>query len=111
MIKQLNVCRKIKLSVVKRFKATGTTTDKTIPGRKKSARVKKVAEAMKKRISRNPRRSRLSTVFVSPQSCRVSGSSSMPRAEMSKFVHAVVIGIHFHVYLEILKPICLTVFF
>ena len=34
----------------------------------------------------------------------------MPRAEISEFVHVVVIGIHFHVYLEILKPICLTVF-
>ena len=28
----------------------------------------------------------------------------MPRAKISEFVHVVVIGIHFHVYLEILKP-------
>ena len=34
----------------------------------------------------------------------------MPKAETFEFVHVVVIGIHFHVYLEILKAICLTVF-
>ena len=27
----------------------------------------------------------------------------MPRAEISEFVHVVVIGIHFHVYLEIFE--------
>ena len=37
------------LSVVKRFKATGATADKTTPCRMKSVRVKKVVEAVKKR--------------------------------------------------------------
>ena len=98
------------LSVVKRFKTTGATADKTTPCRRKSVRVKKVVEAMKKRISRNPRRSRISPVLVPPPSRQVPGSSCMPRAEISEFVRVVVIGIHFHVYLKILKPICLTVF-
>ena len=67
------------------------------PCRRKLVRVKKVVEAVKKRISRNPRRSRISPVLVPPQSRQVSGSSCMPRAEISEFVHVVVNGIHFHV--------------
>ena len=55
--KQLNVCRKTIFNVMKRFKVTGGTADKAIPGRKKSVRVNKVIEAVRKRISRNPRRS------------------------------------------------------
>ena len=98
------------LSVEKRFKATDATADKTTPSRRKSVCVKKVVEAVKKRISRNPRQSRLSPVLVPPQSRQVSGSSSRPRAEIPDFVHVVVIGIHFHVCLEILKSMCLTVF-
>ena len=98
------------LSVVKRFEATGATADKTTPCRSKPVRVRKVVEAVKRRISSNPRRWRISPVLVSPPSRQVSASSCMPRAEISEFVHVVVIGIHFHVYLEILKPICLTVF-
>ena len=98
------------VNAVKRFKATGTTADKAIPCRRKSVRVKKVVEAVKKRISRSSRPSRISPVLVPPPSRQVSGSSCMPRAEISEFVHVVVIGIHFHVRLEISKPICLTVF-
>ena len=98
------------LSVVKRIKATDITADKTIPSRRKSVRVRKVEEAVKTRISRNPRRSRISPVLVPPQSRQVSGSSSRPMAEISEFVHVVVIGIHCHVNLEILKSMCLTVF-
>ena len=48
---------------------------------------------MKKRISRSPRRSRISPVLVPPPSRQVSGSSCMQRAEISEFVHIVVIGI------------------
>ena len=81
------------LSVVKRFKATDTTADKTIPCRRKSVCVKKVAEAVKKRISRNPRRSRISPVLVPPQSRQISGLSSRLRAGTSDFVHVVEIGI------------------
>ena len=33
----------------------------------------------------------------------------MPRAEISEFVHVVMIEIHFHVSLEILKQICLSI--
>ena len=95
---------------MKRFKAPGATADKTTPCRRKSVRVRKVVEAVKRRIFRNPRRSRISCVLVPPPSRQVSGSSCMPRVEISEFVHVVVIGIHFHVYLEILKPICLTGF-
>ena len=65
--------------------------------------MKKVVEAVKKRISGNPRRSRNSPVLDPPQSRQVSGSSSMLRVAISKFVHIVLIGIHFHVYPEILK--------
>ena len=54
------------LSVVKRFKATGATADKTTPCRRKLVRVKRVVEAVKKRISRNPRRSRINPVLVPP---------------------------------------------
>ena len=45
----------------------------------------------------------ISPVLVPPQSRQVSGWSSRPRAEIFEFVHIVVIGTHFHVYLEILK--------
>ena len=86
---------------MKRFKTTGATADKTTPCRRKSVRVKKVVKAVKKRISRNPRRSRISPVLVPPLSRQVSGSSCMPRAEIYEFVHVVVIGIHFYVYLVI----------
>ena len=65
--------------------------------------VKKVVKAAKKRISRNPRRSRISPVLAPPQSRQISGSSSRLRVGISDFVHIVVIGIHFHVYLEISK--------
>ena len=71
--------------------------------------MKKVVGAVKKRISGNPRRSRNSPVLDPPQSRQVSGSSSRLRAEISEFVHIVLIGIHFHVYPEILKSACRTV--
>ena len=71
--------------------------DKTTPCRRKSVCVKKVVEAVKKGISRNPRRSRISPVLllVPPPSRQVSGSSARPRAEISEFVNVVIIGIHF----------------
>ena len=48
-------------------------------------------------------------VSVPPQSRQVSGSSSRPREEISEFLRAFVIGIHFHVCLEISKSIWPTV--
>ena len=89
------------------MRQVGTTADKIIPCRRKSVRVKKAAEAVKKRISGNPRRSRNSPVLDPPQSRQVSGSSSRLWAETSEFVHIVLIGICVP---EILKPTCRTVF-
>ena len=55
--KQLQVCRKTVYNVMKWYKETGKTSSKPIPGRKRSVRTKRNIEVIKKRISRNPRRS------------------------------------------------------
>uniref|UniRef100_A0A3P8TI71 Paired domain-containing protein n=1 Tax=Amphiprion percula TaxID=161767 RepID=A0A3P8TI71_AMPPE len=61
VMKKANVCRKTVYNVMKRYKETGNTTSKPIPGRKRSVRTKRNVERVKKRVQRNPRRSMRAT--------------------------------------------------
>ena len=53
--KQLKVCLKTVYNVLKRYQETGTTSSKPI--RKRSARTKQLVDIVRKKVSRNPRRS------------------------------------------------------
>lgn len=55
--KQLNVSRKTVYNVWKRYNESGTTSNKTIPGRPRNIRTKRLVKAIQKRVQRNPRRS------------------------------------------------------
>ena len=55
--KQLNVSIKTVYNVLKRFKETASTATKSIPGRKRSVRTKRLVDTIRKKVSRNPRRS------------------------------------------------------
>ena len=55
--KQLNVCIKTINKVIKRFEETGSTATKPIPGRKRGVRTKRLVDTIRKKLSRNPRRS------------------------------------------------------
>ena len=55
--KQLNVSIKTVCNVMKRLKETGSTATKPILGRKRSVRTKRLVDTIRKKVSRNPRRS------------------------------------------------------
>ena len=54
--KQLKVCLKTVYNVLKRYQETGTTSSKSIPGRKYSTRTKQLVDVVQKKVFRNPRR-------------------------------------------------------
>ena len=55
--KEAGACRKTIYNEMKRYNENGTTSDRPIPGRKRSVLTSSITEAVKKRIARNPRRS------------------------------------------------------
>lgn len=64
IMKKVNVCHKTVYNVMKRYKETGKTTSKPIPGQKRSVQTKRVVGMVRKRIQRNPRRSMRATTKV-----------------------------------------------
>ena len=55
--KEVGTCRKAIYNVMKRHHENGTTSERPIPGRKRSVLTSNITEVVKKRMARNPRRS------------------------------------------------------
>uniref|UniRef100_A0A3P8VM51 Uncharacterized protein n=1 Tax=Cynoglossus semilaevis TaxID=244447 RepID=A0A3P8VM51_CYNSE len=53
IMKKVNICHKTVYNVMERYKETGKTTSKPIPGRKRSVRTKRVVEMVRNRVQRN----------------------------------------------------------